>query len=351
MLHDKEVSTVDKMAIFKDILGAEITIPTKPVLLSHDFIGIEIVSQDLHDKIAGYFSASTPLFKASIPLDKLVRYKDGGFSSMVKSIHGGIEGHKGFAIINGLDIAQDIISHIVPSFNQKLIGIYSDLINQNNFNQNQFLNQFVVPDVCRLKAIADFVKEISGDISNISKSKALTIATLGNVQKNRIELNSMFYKFIEQLNQSIVSPFLDLNAIEHNYDIVKHAASYYIVSLIIEYVLSGNLDEDGSNKMKGKVEACFNKINEITTKLYNIIQGKINNNSFTINQSSLLWSVLDYANQMNVNGLLIQNNALINIQNKKLSCFNVSEEMERLGLFFNTRYQLLDNVHIVDSLE
>ena len=132
--------TKAKKDLLETILGSEISIPSKTIkieeMISRENI-LEVVSSDLYNSLSSFFDASAPFFKTSLPLERIIRYRDGTFSSMEKSLKGGISQHEGYEIINSIDIAQQLMSYVMPCLNMKLASLYSDLVNQNTDYLNQ----------------------------------------------------------------------------------------------------------------------------------------------------------------------------------------------------------------------
>ncbi len=77
----------DKKALLETILGSEITIPSKTTKVS-EMINreniLEIVSSDLHSSLSDFFDALAPIFTTSLPLEAIIKYKDGNYSAPSK---------------------------------------------------------------------------------------------------------------------------------------------------------------------------------------------------------------------------------------------------------------------------
>ncbi|WP_429138699.1 hypothetical protein [Aeromonas allosaccharophila] len=134
-------NNLERKALLETILGSELIIPTSNIQGSQNSNILNVVSNDLFIGLNNYFDASVPFFQTSLPLERIVRYKDGSFSSMEKSVKGGFSQHQGFDILNGIDVVQRLMACVMPMLNQRLTSIYSDLINQNNSYLNQINDQ------------------------------------------------------------------------------------------------------------------------------------------------------------------------------------------------------------------
>lgn len=337
----------EQKALLETILGSEVIIPTSDIQ-SHKNDGIlNIVSQDLFGGLSHYFNSNAPFFQTSLPLGRIVRYKDGSFSSMEKSIKGGFSQHQGFDILNSMDIVQQLMSCVMPMLNQRLTSIYSDLISQNNYYLSQFQDQFIIPEISKLKSIAEFIKDVSDEITHISKSNNLCIATLTNIQQRRIDLKQIFHTFIARLEQSVNSSFFDPQNIANSYLVARYSLSNYIVSLVLECIVSGNIDDESVSRLESKVEKSFSELNHITQKLSNILENRRYANFNEINNinSFYRWSY-DYMTQNQVNNLHNQNQNIDRIQSETLTYFDIEFEKKRLREFIKARHDFVKVIRI-----
>lgn len=337
----------EQKALLETILGSEVIIPTSDIQ-SHKNDGIlNIVSQDLFGGLSHYFNSNAPFFQTSLPLGRIVRYKDGSFSSMEKSIKGGFSQHQGFDILNSMDIVQQLMSCVMPMLNQRLTSIYSDLISQNNYYLSQVQDQFIIPEISKLKSIAEFIKDVSDEITHISKSNNLCIATLTNIQQRRIDLKQIFHTFIARLEQSVNSSFFDPQNIANSYLVARYSLSNYIVSLVLECIVSGNIDDESVSRLESKVETSFSDLNHITQKLSNILENRRYANFNEINNinSFYRWSY-DYMTQNQVNNLHNQNQNIDRIQSETLTYFDIEFEKKRLREFIKARHDFVKVIRI-----
>lgn len=339
----------ERKALLETILGSEVVVPTSNIQSYQNSNILNIVSSDLFSSLKNYFDTSSPYFQTSLPLERIVRYKDGSFSSMEKSVKGGFSQHQGFDILNGMDVAQQLMSCVMPMLNQRLTSIYSDLINQNNHYLNQIQDQFIIPEISKLKSIAEFIQDVSEDMHHISKSNNLSIATLTNIQQRRIDLKQIFHTFITRLDGAINAQFFDPQSIANSYLIARYALSNYIVSLVLECIVSGNIDDDSVLRLEEKVEKCFNELNRITEKLSTILENRKFANANEINNinSFYRWSY-DYTAQNQVNNLNNQNYSIDNIKKSTLSYFDIDFEKQRLKEFVSARHDFIKTIRITE---
>ncbi|MBN3208400.1 hypothetical protein H5A35_13410 [Pectobacterium brasiliense] len=349
-METKLSNNIERKALLETILGAVVTVPTSDIQGSQNSNIMSVVSSDVFFGLKSYFDTSAPFFQTSLPLERIVRYKDGSFSSMEKSVKGAFSQHQGFDILNGIDVVQQLMACVMPMLNQRLTLIYSDLINQNNHYLNQIQDQFIIPEISKLKSISDFIRDVSEDIYHISKSNNLSIATLTNVQQRKIDLKQTFHTFIARLNAAANAPCFDPQGIANNYLIARYALSNYIVSLVLESIVSGNIDDESIQRLEGKVERFFNQLNIITRELSRVLENRKLANANEINNinSFYQWSY-NYAAQNQVNNLHSQNNTIDAIKNNALSYFDIDLEKQRLKDFVNARHDYIKTIRITES--
>lgn len=205
--------------------------------------------------------SSSPIFKTNVSPNKLMLYKNGKISSMIKG-EKGFGGHEGFEIVrDATELTTGFMNHIVPILNYKLAEIYYEAYVETNrlFNENQRLlaqqNTFVTQQINALKAKTKFLQEIYRDISQISKSDVLRQSTCTILQRIRIELDEVFYNFISQIDQGLMVK--NFNDVSDNYICARYALSQYIFALVLEYVVAGLIDNESMKALKDKIEKTF----------------------------------------------------------------------------------------------
>lgn len=338
---------MEEKSLLAEIIGSEITIPSTSTLRNGDENILRIVSDDLYNSLANFLGSSAPFFQAALPLDRIIKYKDGSFSSIEKSIKGGFGQHQGFHLLSNLRIASEIMSHVIPQLNARLTAIYSDLLSQNNDLLNQIQDVFITPEIGKLKSIQEFMREVANDIEEISKSPQLSTATLTNLQQRRIDLKTTFHTFFTRLKNSVDGSFFDLQAIANNYLTTRHALSGYMASLVLECVVSGNMDNKSVSNLKSKVTNCIDELNSITDRLFQIlsdqqysIKGEIRN------IDSFYGWTYDYIAQNKINTLHSHDQSIEAMKYSTLKQFDIKQELARIDEFINARQSFLKKIEI-----
>lgn len=252
------------------------------------------------------------------------------------------------------------MNHIAPILNYKLAEIYYEAYAETNrlFDENQRLltqqNIFVAQQVNALKAKTKFLQEVYKDISQISKSDIWRQSTCTNLQRIHIELNEIFYNFISQINQGLISK--NFNDVSGNYICARYALSHYVFALVLEYVVAGLIDNESMKSLKAKVEEAFCSFNQTTENLgrkLNFIQ----DDNYQSQQSIISYgwyygSAQYHPNQLNeINRLNNENADIEYIKSNILSYFNIERDREALFNLIESPKQYLQNIVITHEEE
>lgn len=351
--------TIKELTLLERVLGSRIevlpTLPRKQTLDSNYQRMILIKSNELCYAIGNAMNQDGRVYyKISVSTDRLMRYGNGKYSSMLKG-EKGIGSHIGFEIAN---IAIETMNHIASILNYKLAEIYYEAYAETNrlFNENQRLltqqNIFVAQQINALKAKTKFLQEVYKDISQISKSGFFRQSTCTSLQRIRIELDEIFYNFISQINQGLI--LKNFNDVSGNYICARYALSHYIFALVLEYVVAGLIDNESMKSLKAKVEEAFCSFNQ-TTEGFEGQLSLIQNNNAQTQQN--IWQIPFYGwcygsaqyhtNQLNeINRLNNENAHIEYIKNNVLSYFDIKRDREALFNLIEAPKQYLQNIVI-----
>ena len=121
----------NQLTLLEQILDSKIealpTLPTQQRFSSKYMILIK--SNELYYAIGSAINqdlSSSPIFifKTNVSPDKLMLYKNGKISSMIKG-EKGFGGHEGFEIVDATELTTGFMNHIVPILSYKLDCPYS----------------------------------------------------------------------------------------------------------------------------------------------------------------------------------------------------------------------------------
>lgn len=334
---------VEKLITLERVLGSEISFqPLQKVNYNHPQ-QLSIASPDLHSELVSFFgSPKRAFFTTNMDVNRLVKYGDGSFSSMVKGIKG-IAGHQGFDAIDSIELANDLFMHIGTAFNNAVAKIYASYVEQINLEVNNVYQQFVLHDFTKIKSISFFLKEVYSDIYGAGFNKEQAQATLTNVQRSRIELRELVYRYMEHIRSNIApwQQFIPINDLASNYLSCRYCISLYTIALVSETILSNRLDDNGFESLKTKVSNTLDEFNELTDEVNRNLETRFYNNQQQIN-NQMLWAY----NQLAAHQKNSENISLNSFASNHLSQFCKDTEIRKIDEIFESRDKLLSNIVI-----
>lgn len=278
-------------------------------------------------------------------MNRLVKYGDGSISSMVKGVKG-ISGHQGFDAIDSIELANDLFMHIGTAFNNAVAKIYASYVEQINLEVNNVYQQFLLHDFTKIKSISFFLKEVYSDIYEAGFNKEQAQATLTNVQRSRVELRELVYRYIEHIRSNI-SPWqqlIPINDLASNYLSCRYCISLYTIALVSETIISNGLDDNGFKSLKTKVSITLGEFNELTSEVNRNLETRFYNNQQQINnQMHWAWNHLTAQQETN------ENFDLNNFASNHLSQFCKNTELSKIDEIFESRDRLLSDIVITDE--
>ena len=337
---------VDKLITLERVLGSEISFqPLQKVNYNHPQ-QLSIVSPELHSELVRFFgSPERTLFTTNMDVNRLVKYGDGSFSSMVKGVKG-IAGHQGFDAIDSIELANDLFMHIGAAFNNAVAKIYSSYVEKINLEVNNVYQQFILQDFTKIKPISFFLKEVYSDIYAAGFNKEQAQATLTNVQRSRIELRELVYRYMENIRSNIATwqHLIPINDLASNYLSCRYCISLYTIALVSETILSNRLDDNGFKSLKTKVSNTLDEFNELTNEVNRTLEVRFYNNQQQIN-NQMLWAYNQLAAQQKSN----ENIHLNNFASNHLSQFCKDTELSKIDEIFESRDNLLSDIVITEE--
>lgn len=334
---------VDKIITLERVLGSEISFqPLQERTYNHPQ-QLPIVSPELYSELVSFFgSPERAFFTTNVDVNRLVKYGNGSFSSMVKGIKG-IGGHQGFDTINSIELANDLFMHIGTAFNNAVAKIYANYVEQINFEVHNVYQQFMLHDFTKIKSISFFLKEVYSDIYGSGFNKEQAQATLTNVQRSRIELKELAYRYMEHIRSNIApwQQTIPISDLASNYLSCRYCISLYTIALVSETILSNRLDDDGFKALKIKVSNTLDEFNELTNEVNRNLETRFYSNQKQIN-NQMLWAY----NQLAAHQKNNENAHLNNFASNHLSQFCKNTELRKIDEIFESRDKLLSNIII-----
>lgn len=340
---------VDKLITLERVLGSEISFqPLQPLQkgnCNHPQ-QLSIASPELHSELVRFFGLpERTFFTTNMDVNRLVKYGDGSFSSMVKGVKG-IAGHQGFDAIDSIELANDLFMHIGTAFNNAVAKIYANYVEKINLEVNNVYQQFILQDFTKIKSISFFLKEVYSDIYAAGFNKEQAQATLTNVQRSRIELRELVYRYMGNIRSNIApwQHLIPINDLASNYLSCRYCMSLYTIALVSETILSNRLDDNGFKSLKTKVSNTLDEFNELTNEVNRTLEVRFYSNQQQIN-NQMLWAYNQLAAQQKSN----ENIHLNNFASNHLSQFCKDTELSKIDEIFESRDNLLSNIVITEE--
>ncbi|HCH5911686.1 hypothetical protein P3626_10530 [Vibrio parahaemolyticus] len=339
-------SKVDKLITLERVLGSKISFQPLQKRNYNYPQQLTIASPDLHSELVNFFgSPERMFFTTNIDVNRLVKYGDGSISSMVKGVKG-ISGHQGFDAIDSIELANDLFMHIGTAFNNAVAKIYASYVEQINLEVNNVYQQLMLHDFTKIKSISFFLKEVYSDIYEAGFNKEQAQATLTNVQRSRIELRELVYRYMEHIRSNIYpwQQLIPIKDLASNYLSCRYCISLYTIALVSETIISNRLDDNGFKSLKTKVSITLDEFNELTSEVNRNLETRFYNNQQQIN-NQMHWAWNHLAAQQKTN----ENFNLNNFASNHLSQFCKNTELSKIDEIFESRDRLLSDIVITDE--
>ena len=240
------------------------------------------------------------------------------------------------------EVSQYYTNQILYEF-QKLTNNIFTSINQvqtNLFNQALYIKE--QEHIEDMASFQDFFEEINDELGDISNSPARCSAYVSSLIEIRKKIYKTYNYFIQNLNNwpAKISGtdfnnnyyYVDFNALNNDYCLCRQAISCYMITLIYEYVISGNIDNKSRDKIINKIESFLRKFRFADKQIKNALIQRDNSN-----RTWNWWYRQDKQNDSNSIGWF-------------LSQFNNDPDFEitKVREIFDRSKELLEAVHLIE---
>lgn len=283
------------LSLLNDQLNISLTSSETPVF-NTDVLRIdsqflrESILQDVEGDIGSH------VLKLSLPIEEYSRYKNNSVSSIVRK-NGAIKEHMGHFDLKTADIVDSVFYRVSQYYTQHIFqefqGFFShiqsvihateqNVIGAINFSfDREYLNE--------LSSITEFFEEIYDDIGDISASKERCNSYLTHVIGNRQKTLKLIKHFLDKLwawpNKLLLTDFNNRNYLQVNYFelsndylLCRQAISNYVICLVFEHVLSGNVDDSNRDKVIKKIDKNLQKFNQVDEAIKQSLKQRDANN-------------------------------------------------------------------------
>jgi hypothetical protein len=225
------------------------------------------------------------VYKCDISPENLMAYKNGKVSSMLKN-GSEISGHYGFDVVSVTNITDILINEINASLLNEVI---------NNFNTTAFkiinsiknMEYHISDKIIKIKEneysdeIASYkslLEEIASEIGLIANNPDRKIPYITNIIDMKRNIYKIYEYYLRKLNDWInaigtrgydnfmaYTYIIPINFDELNSDIcfTRQIISSYMVAVIYEYLLGGNIDLKSEENITNKINNFINRYNSV----------------------------------------------------------------------------------------
>ena len=323
-------------------------IPVSVDTLSKNQIQLE---SQLYNRILdkAEFQFGKEILKFEISPENYMRYKNGKVSSIVKG-NTGFKNHEGFEAVKMVNLVDAIFGEVSQYYTNQILYEFQKLTNNiftsinqvqtNLFNQALYIKEQEHNE--DMASFQDFFEEINDELGDISNSPARCSAYVSSLIEIRKKIYKTYNYFIQNLNNwpAKISGtdfnnnyyYVDFNALNNDYCLCRQAISCYMITLIYEYVISGNIDNKSRDKIINKIESFLRKFRFADKQIKNALIQRDNSN-----RTWNWWYRQDKQNDSNSIGWF-------------LSQFNNDPDFEitKVREIFDRSKELLEAVHLIE---
>ena len=295
------------------------------------------------------FQFGKEILKFEISPENYMRYKNGKVSSIVKG-NTGFKNHEGFEAVKMVNLVDAIFGEVSQYYTNQILYEFQKLTNNiftsiNQVQTNLFNQALYIKEQEHIEDMAsfqDFFEEINDELGDISNSPARCSAYVSSLIEIRKKIYKTYNYFIQNLNNwpAKISGtdfnnnyyYVDFNALNNDYCLCRQAISCYMITLIYEYVISGNIDNKSRDKIINKIESFLRKFRFADKQIKNALIQRDNSN-----RTWNWWYRQDKQNDSNSIGWF-------------LSQFNNDPDFEitKVREIFDRSKELLEAVHLIE---
>lgn len=224
------------------------------------------------------------MLQFSMSPESYMRYKNGKVSSIIKG-DTGFKSHEGFETIKMVTIVDTIFTEVSQYLTNKILLEFQQTTN-NIFSlittlQNNLLNQALYfkeqEHVEDMASFQDFFNEINDELGDISCSSSRCSAYISNIILIRQKLYKTYNYFIGKMlnwpNKIYATDFngnyhnIDLIELQNDYLFCRQAISSYMITLVYEYIISGNINDKSRDKVINKIQIFLKKFKNADSQI------------------------------------------------------------------------------------
>lgn len=254
------------------------------------------IYQNVLSKIENQYGRE--FLKFDISPENYMKYKNGKTSSIIRSDTGGIQAHAGFEAVEMVNLVDSIFVEVDRYYTTKIMTEFNNSVNDifqaiNDFKiqiNHQALDFKKQDQIEKLSSFKDFFEDINDELGEISASQMRATSYITNLISIRQENYKIYNFFIEKLYKwiDIISHYLpyskdyvnDINfsELQEDFYFARQSISTYMICLIYEHVICGNIDIKSKDKIIKKLEIFLSRFDEVEGKIRNSLIQRYNQN-------------------------------------------------------------------------
>lgn len=224
--------------------------------------------------------------KFGVSPENYMKYKNGKTSSMIKSDTGGIQKHVGFEAVEMVNLVDSIFMEVDRYYTTQIISQFNNSVNQifhaiNDYqieimNQIFYLNEQEKID--ELLSFKDFFEDITDELGDIAISPIRASSYISNLIDIRRKNYNIYNFYIQKLENwiNIISEYnqftnnynpINFNELEKDLYFARQSISTYMICLVYEHIICGNIDLKSKDKIINKLQKFLMKFENVEQRI------------------------------------------------------------------------------------
>jgi hypothetical protein len=242
--------------------------------------------------------------KFDISPENYMKYKNGKVSSMIKSDTGGIGKHAGFEAVEMVNIVDSIFIEVDRYYTAQIISYFNNSVNKifQAINAYQYQisqvtdliidlkEQEQIEELASFKYFFEDTKDELGEIATSSIRATSYITNLGNIRIKNYKVYRFFIKKLnnwistilayDSFNQNYINNPINFNKLEEDFYFARQSISTYMICLVYEHIICGNIDLKSQEKIIIKLENFLRQFKDVEQKIRQALVDRFNSNNY-----------------------------------------------------------------------
>jgi len=260
------------------------------------------IYQNILSKIENEYG--NQFLKFDISPENYMKYKNGKVSSMIKSDTGGIGKHAGFEAVDMVNIVDSIFMEVDRFYTTQIISEFNHSVNQifQAINAYQFQISQVATLIIDLKeqeqieelaSFKDFFEDTKDELGEIATSSIRATSYITNLGNIRIKNYKVYRFFIKKLDNwiSTISAYnhitqnyihnpINFDKLEEDFYFARQSISTYMICLVYEHIICGNIDLKSQEKIIVKLESFLKQFKDVEQKIRQALVDRFHSNYY-----------------------------------------------------------------------